>query len=150
MAEYSNSSLQSVASQSSVVYTEAPVPCTKGYIRHRDGSGDFLLSGNVGYNINCGCPCRQNNSVNYLVSYGMNVAIPTGGTADEISFGLAVNGSVLPDSIVRVTPTVTDAFFNVDKTVNVPIWRGCCQNLSVVNVSTQTVNVQEANILFSR
>jgi len=58
MAEYSNSSLQSVASQASVVYTEAPVPCTKGYIRHRDGSGDFLLSGNVGYNINCGCPCR--------------------------------------------------------------------------------------------
>lgn len=150
MAEYSNSANQTVAANASVIYTEAPVPCTKGYVRHRDGSGDFLLSGNTGYTINCGCPCRQNNSVNYLVSYGMNVAIPETGTAGEIAFGLAVNGSVLPDSIVRVTPTVTQAYFNVDKTVNVPIWRGCCQSLSVVNVSTQAVNVQEANILFSR
>jgi len=116
------------------VYTDAPVPCNRGYIRHRDGSGSFLLSGGNNYYNSCPC-CQRNNSVNYLVSYGMNVAIPTTGTAGEISFGLAVNGSLIPESVVRVTPTVTDAFFEVDKTINVPIWRGCCQAVSVVNTS---------------
>ena len=149
MAEYSNVNLQVVAPQNAVIFTETAVPCNKGYIRHRDGSGSFLLNGGSN-NYYMGCPCNNRNSVNFLVSFGANIAIPTTGTAGEISLGLAVDGTIIPSSIVRVTPTVTDAYFDVDRTINIPIWKGCCQSVSLVNVSDQSINVQEANILFSR
>lgn len=149
MAEYTNVSRQEVAPQSAVIFTETAVPCNMGYIRHRDGSGSFLLNGGNNYfNTVNSCNCR--NSVNFLVSFGANVGIPTTGTAGEISLGLAIDGIVIPSSIVRVTPTATDAYFDVDRTINVPIWKGCCQSVSLVNVSNQSIYVQEANILFSR
>lgn len=151
MAEYSNSNLQQVTSQSPVLFTDAPVPCNRGYVRHRDGTGNFLLSGGSSGSTYYNCPCMQrHNSVNFLVSFGANIAIPTTGTAGEIALGLAIDGTVVPSSIVRVTPTATEAFFDVNRTINIPIWRGCCQSVSLVNISDQTINVQEANILFNR
>ena len=152
MAEYSNTSLQAVQAQGQVLFSESPVPCTRGIIKHRDGSGSFLISGGNGTPVptyQCPC-CSQNASTNFLVTFGANVAIPTGGTAREISLGIMVDGSLIPSSVVRVTPTAVNAFFDVDRTINIPIWRGCCQTVSVVNLSDQSINVQEANIIFSR
>lgn len=151
MAEYTNTNLQTVQSQGQVLFSEAPVPCTRGIIKHRDGSGSFLISGgNSPFVTTYRCPCcSQNASTNFLVNFGANVAIPTGGTVGEISMGIMVDGSLIPSSVVRVTPTEVNTYFDVDRTINIPIWRGCCQTVSVVNLSDQSINVQEANILFS-
>ena len=52
MAEYSANAVQTVNPGETIVFTEAPVPCTKGLVRHRDGTGNFLLAGRTG------CPCK--------------------------------------------------------------------------------------------
>ena len=148
MAEYSNSGNQVVSPNAPVIFTEAPVPCNRGLVRHRNGTGSFLLSGNNNLNsMRCGC-CR-NNYVNYLANFTANVSIPTGGAAGPVSLGLAIDGTLIPSSIVTITPTVVDAYFNVSRTINVPIWNGC-QSLSVINTSTQDINVGQANIILTR
>ena len=46
-AEYSANGLQVVAPGGGVVFTESPVPCNRGYIYHRDGSGLFRCASPV-------------------------------------------------------------------------------------------------------
>lgn len=146
MAEYSANSVQTVAQNSAVVFTDSPVPCNKGLIRHRDDTGSFLLRGYVARS-SCGC-CPQ--SAEYLVEFSANIAIPTGGTVEQISLALAIDGTVIPSSTMIVTPAAVENFFNVSVAVNAQIWRGCCETLSVINTSEQSILVQNANIVISR
>lgn len=146
MAEYSANAVQTVAPNGSVMFTETPVPCTRGLVRHRDGSGSFLLRGYVPQ-MPCGC-CSK--SAEYLCMFGANIAIPTGGTAEQISLALAIDGSVIPTSTMIVTPAAVEEYFNVSCAVNAQIWRGCCESLSIVNTSDQSILVQNANIVISR
>lgn len=146
MAEYSANDVQTVAVNGTVIFTEAPVPCTRGLVRHRDETGSFLLKGYV-VRSSCGC-CPQ--SAEYLVMFGANIAIPTGGTVEPISLALAIDGSIIPSSTMIVTPAAVEEYFNVSCAVNAQIWRGCCETLSVVNTSNQPILVQNANIIISR
>lgn len=38
----------------------------------------------------------------------------------------------------------------VIRAINVDVWNGCCETVSVRNTSTQPILVQNANIIFSR
>ena len=148
MAEYSAIAAQTVAPGESVIFTQSPVPCRRGFVRHRDDSGSFLLSGSVPGNI-YGCGCREK-AARYLVDFGANIAIPTDGTVGEISLAIAVDGSTLPASTMIVTPAAVEEYANVSRAINVEIWRGCCETVTVRNTSDQPILVQNANILFSR
>lgn len=97
-----------------------------------------------------GCCCRRNASAMYLVDFGANISIPTGGTVEDISIAIAVDGSTLPASSMIVTPAAVDEYFNVSRAINVPVWRGCCETVTVRNTSEQPIQVQNANIIFSR
>ena len=149
MAEYSSNAAQQVPSNASIAFTETPVPCTRGFVRHRDGTGNFLLSGYVPYNYGR-CNCNKENAATYLVDFGANVSIPEGGTVAPISVGISIDGSIIPSSIMTVTPAAVGDQFNISRAINVQIWRGCCENVSVVNVSNQAIQVQNANIIFAR
>ncbi len=149
MAEYSANAVQTVNPGESVIFTDSPVPCERGFVRHRDDSGAFMLSGWMP-NSNCGCNCNRRNVANYLVDFGANIAIPEGGTAGEISLAIAVDGSTLPSSTMIVTPADTEEYFNVSRAINVQIWRGCCESVSIRNTSDQPILVQNANIIFAR
>lgn len=150
MAEYSANAFQTVPVNQNVLFTDAPDPCDKGLIIHRDGSGIFTLKGIVP-NQQCGCKCNQGNAVaRYMVTYGLSVQIPTGGTVEEIVLALAIDGETLPESTVRYTPTAVEQFQTLSRTVSVPVPRGCCENIAIENIGTQAVGVQEANIVFSR
>lgn len=146
MAEYSANALQTVNENASVIFTDSPVPCRRGLIRHRDDSGSFLLKG---YSPQSSCGCC-NDSADYLCAFSANIAIPTGGTVEEISLALAIDGSVIPSSTMIVTPAAVENFFNVAVTISAQIWRGCCETLSVINTSEQPILVQNANIVISR
>ena len=147
MAEYSANASQTVNPGETVVFTTTTVPCNKGLIFHRDGSGSFLLSGRS-QNQN-GCCCR-NNSVNYDTSFGANVAIPTGGTVGDISLAITVDGATVPSSQMIVTPAAVEEFFNVSREIAVPIFKGCCETVAVRNTSDQPILVQNANLKFTR
>jgi len=128
MAEYSANAVQTVAPGASIVFTDTPVPCTRGFIRHRDDTGNFLLSGYVPYSGGCRC-CNKNNSANYLIDFGANIAIPTGGTVGAISVAIAIDGSTIPSSTMTVTPAAVEEYFNVSRAINAQIWRGCCETI---------------------
>lgn len=150
MAEYSANTQQTVNPGETVVFATTSVPCNLGLIFHRDGSGSFLLSGAGGRNQNGCCRCPGTNSVNYDTTFGANIAIPTGGTVGDISLAITVDGATVPSSQMIVTPAAVEEFFNVGREIAVPIFRGCCETVSVRNTSDQPILVQNANIKFTR
>ena len=149
MAEYSANAVQTVNPGETIVFTEAPVPCTRGLVRHRDDTGNFLLSGYVP-NSYGRCMCNRVNSANYLVDFGANIAIPTGGTAGAISVAISIDGSTIPSSTMTVTPAAVEEYFNISRAINVQVWRGCCETIAIRNVSDQPILVQNANIIITR
>lgn len=144
--EFSNNNSQVVNPGESVVFTASPVPCNRGLVRHRNDSGNFLLRGNVRRNA-CGC-CAE--SAQYLVDFGANIAIPTGGTVGSISLALTLDSATLPTTQMTVTPAAVEEYWNVSDATILGVWRGCCQTLTVRNISDQPILVQNANIIFSR
>ncbi len=148
MAEFSNNLQQLVIPGETIIFTESPVPCRRGLIRHRDDTGNFLLVGYIPRQY--GCRCNRQNDANYLVDFGANIAIPTGGTVGAISVALTVDGATLPASTMIVTPADVEEFFNVSRAINVAVFGGCCESLAVRNTSTQPILVQNANIIISR
>lgn len=149
MAEYNAIESQTINPNESAVFTITAVPCERGFVRHRDGTGNFLLSGWVPANY-CGCGCNRNKSASYLVDFGANIAIPTGGTVEEISVAISVDGATVPASTMIVTPAAVEEFWNVSRAVNVEVWRGCCETLTIKNTSDQPILMQNANIIFAR
>lgn len=147
MAEFQANSAQVINPNETVVFTETAVPCNRGFVRHREGSGNFLLSGYVPYACNCGCRAK---SASYLVDFGANIAIPTDGTVGAISLAIVLDGATLPASNMIVTPAAVEEYFNVSRAINAEIWRGCCETLSIKNTSDQPILVQNANIIITR
>ena len=142
MAEYTSNALQTVGLGQNVLFTESPIPCTRGYVIHREGSGILTLRGIVN---NCnGCFAR------YKVSFGANIAIPESGTVAPISIALAIDGEPIPTSSMVVTPAAVEGFWNVYASVFVTVPKGCCYTVAVENTSTQAIDVQNANIIVER
>lgn len=142
MAEFTANALQTVGLGQNVILTETAVPCTKGYVIHREGAGIVTLRGIV--NSSCGCFAR------YKVSFGANIAIPTGGAIEPISIALAIDGEPLPTSSAIVTPAAAEDFWNVYVSTFVTVPRGCCYTIAAENTSTQAIDVQNANLIVER
>ena len=151
-AEYSANALQVVAANAPVIFTESPVPCNRGLIFHRDESGSFLLASNAGNTgCSCGCGCRRVYGTRYQVAFHANISLPTGGTVEPIALAIAIDGEIDPSSIMQVTvPLVSDtAGDNVGADIIVSVPSLCrCSNVSVRNISTQPINVMNANLVF--
>lgn len=148
MAEYTAIANQNVLSGQPVVFTETTIPCTKGLIRHEDGTGLFNLSGAVpAAEYQNRCCCMPEPTADYLVVFHANIALPEGGTPGEIQLSLAMDGTILPATRMIVTPTVVQAFFNVGTSKNVQCYPGCCRNLSIVNTSDNQAEIVVSNAI---
>ncbi len=147
-AEYSANAAQTVQPGGSVIFTESPVPCNRGLVYHRDGSGIFRLA-NKFFRQNV-CNCWRRNT-NYEVAFHANIAIPEGETApaEGIQLSVAIDGEVDPSSTMISDVTVVGAYDNVgaDIIVTVPFLCGC-SSVSIRNTSSIPVLVQNANIIF--
>ena len=149
MAEYVYNPVQVVQPNQPVLLNDS-IPCNRGYVYHRNGSGILTLRGIVN-NTSC-CFAR------YQVTFNGNIAVPTDGTVGAIAVALAISGEPIQTSRAIVTPAAVDEYFNVTSTAIIDVPRGCCFNVSVENVSdgataadTPTaINVQNANIVVSR
>ena len=141
MSEYVSNPVQLVEQDQNVLLQDS-IPCNKGYVIHRNGSGILTLRGIVKN------PCAT--FARYHIAFNGNIAIPTTGTAGEISLALAIDGEAIQTSRARVTPTATDAYFNVTSVANVTVPVGCCYTISIENTSDQSINVQDANLTIDR
>lgn len=145
MAEYSANAVQTVNPGESIIFTDTPVPCTKGLVRHREGTGNFLLNGGP---TRCYCGCCRTSS-DYLVDFGANIAVPEGGTVEAISVAITLDGATIPSSDMIVTPAAVEEYLNVSRAVHAQIWAGCCETITIRNTSPQPILVQNANVIFS-
>lgn len=148
-AEYSANAVQTVQPGASVIFTESPVPCNRGLVYHRDGSGLFRLANRfLRQNI---MNCWRRNS-NYAVAFHANIAIPEGQTApaEGIQLAVAIDGEIDPSSIMISDVTVVGDFDNVGAEVIVTVPYLCgCSTVSIRNTSSIPVLVQNANIIFN-
>lgn len=136
--EITANAIQLIEQGQNALFTETPV-CGSNCIKHREGAGIVTLRG-----ITNQCRAR------YLVSFSGNIAIPAGGTVEEISMAIAIEGESLQSTRMRVTPAATDNYFNVSTSVFVDVPRGCCATIAVENTSTQAINLQNANLIVTR
>lgn len=149
MAEYVYNSIQEVQPNQPVLLNSS-IPCNKGYVYHREGSGLLTLRGIVNNPSSC--------FARYQVTFNGNIAVPEDGTVGAIAVALAINGEPILTSRAIVTPSDVDEYFNVTSTAIITVPRGCCFNVSVENVSEgataadapTAINVQNANVVVSR
>lgn len=138
MAEYTAIALQTVAENQNILFTETPICPTRGII-HREGSGIVRVSGN-----------SSQGRARYLVAFSGNIQIPTGGTVEEISVAIAIDGEPLASTLMIVTPVAIENFFNVSAQAYIDVPCGCCATIAINNTSTQDIEAQNANLIVVR
>ena len=131
--------IQTVLANRNVYFTD-DVICGNAAIVHRDDSGLITLRGLT----NSQCRAR------FMVTFGANIAIPTGGTVGPISVAIAVDGEPIQATTMIVTPAAVEQYFNVKSSVFIDVPRGCCVTISVQNTSTEAIVVQNANLIVTR
>ena len=138
MAEFVNAAPQTVAAGQNILFTDAPVRSGPGII-HRDGSGIVTLK-------NCGQGCKAL----FKVTFGANIAVPTGGTVEPISLAISIDGEPLASATAIVTPAAVEDLSNVFVAVFVEVIKCCCASVAVENTSAQPIAVQNANLIVER
>ena len=139
-AEYSYPLVQTVAVDENVLFLNGNRCCKKGYIVHNDSSGVFRVKGDP----------RSCKTI-YKVHFNANIAIAEGGTVEPISVALTQNGEVLRNAIATVTPAAIGDFWNVGFETFIELPCGCCDTLSIENISATTaIDVINANIIIDR
>ena len=138
MAEYLAVASQEVAANGNVVFTNTAVKGSN-CIQHREGSGIVTLRGLTNQ-------CRAR----YFVDFSANIAVPTGGTAGEISLAIAISGEPVLSSQMISTPAAVAQFNNVSTGIYVDVLKGCCLNIAVENTSGVAIDVANANLVVTR
>jgi len=130
--------LQTVPANQNVYFTDTVI-CGNATIGHRDDSGLVTLRG-----LTDQCRAR------FRVSFGANIGLPADGTVGPISLVIAINGEPVRATTMTVTPAAVEQFFNVYASLYVDVPRGCCVTISVQNITTDDVDVQNANLIVDR
>lgn len=138
MAEYTSAAIQAVAAGQNVPLTETAVN-SKPCIVHREGAGIVTLRG-----------MTQQCKARFRVTFGGNIAIPTGGTVEAISTAIAINGEPLNTAKAVVTPAAVENYFNIYVNAIVEVPKGCCLTVAVENTSNQAINISNANMVVDR
>ena len=136
--EITANAIQTVPANANVIFTDTTV-CGNCSIMHREGSGLVTLRGLTNQ-------CRAR----FRVSFGGNIAIPTGGTVGPISLAIAVNGEPVATTTMISTPAAVEEYNNIFSAIFLDVPKGCCSQISVKNISDQPVNVQNANLIVER
>lgn len=138
MAEFTSTTIQTVAAGQNLPLTETAIKGSN-CINHRAGAGNVTLRGLTNQ-------CKAL----FKVSFGGNIAIPTGGTVGAISVALAVGGEALNSATAIVTQAAVDQYSNVFTAVFVEVPRGCCVTVALKNTSTQAISIANSNLIVER
>ena len=130
--------LQTVQANQSVYFTDTIVGGNNS-ISHRSNSGIVSLLGNTNQ-------CRAR----FKITFGGNVAIPTGETVGPISLAIAIDGEAVPSTTMTVTPAAVENFFNVFAAIFVDVPRRIMSSIRVRNIGPTPVEVENANLIIER
>lgn len=136
--EITANAIQLVNENQNVLFSDTVVDGNCSVV-HRDGSGLVTLRG-----ITNQCRAR------YRITFGGNIAIPTGGTVAAIFLALSIDGEPIDTTTMIATPAAVENYWNVSSSIFIDVPRGCCYSLGVRNTSDQAINVQNANLIIER
>ena len=136
--EITANAIQTIGENANVLFTDTVVDGNCAIV-HRDGSGLVTLRG-----LTTQCRAR------FRVSFGGNIAIPTGGTVGPLSLAIAINGEPVATTTMISTPAAVEEYNNVFSAIFLDIPRGCCSQISVKNITAESINVQNANLIIER
>lgn len=142
MAEYRYNADQTIQPNGTIIFSNDFFPCTKGLIIHQDDSGLFQVRGVVNN------PCAEFGKLK--INFGANVGIPEGGEVTPITLAITVNGVTEPATTMISSPAAVNTFNNINREVEIPIPRGCCQNVAITNTSSQAIVVRNAIVDLDR
>ena len=136
--EITANAIQTVNENQNVLFTDSVISgnCS---ITHRDGSGLVTLRGLTNQ-------CRAR----FKVTFGGNIAVPTGGTVGAISLAISLDGEPIPTTTMTVVPAAVEEYWNVFSAIFIEVPRGCCSTVGIRNTSGIPINVQNANLIIER
>lgn len=137
--EITANAIQTVQPNQAVLFTSTAIPGNMSMI-HREGSGLVGLRG---------LPNGQHRA-RFLVKFGGNIAVPTGETVGTMTISIAINGEAVQTSNMMSTPAAVDQYNNIGAELNIDVPIGCCSEISVKNISSIPVNIQNANLIIER
>lgn len=152
MAEYlTRDAVEVVALNSAIPFVDS-IPCNKGYVFHRSGTGIFVLRGIVNNPTSC--------FARYEIEFTGNIAVPEGGEVTPIATAIVVSGESRDGSRSIFTPAAVDEYGNVTSRAVVDVPKGCCFVVSVEYVNgtvndpavtpTPLINVVDSSLSISR
>lgn len=130
--------VQTVATNQNILFTDTVVKGNK-WISHRTGSGLITLKGLKGCDY-----CQP--KARYLVTFSGNLAAPTVPGVIELSVAIAIDGEPVQSTRMRVTVANANNYYNVAASTYIEAPNGCCSKISVMNTSTQAIEMQNANL----
>lgn len=137
--EITANAIQTVQPNQAVLFTSTAIPGNMSMI-HREGSGLVGLRGLT----------NGQRRARFLVRFGGNIAIPTTEAVGPITLAIAINGEAVQTSSMISTPAAVNNYNNVGAALHIDVPIGCCNEISVKNISTIPVNVQNANLIIER
>lgn len=139
MAEYLANARQTVLAGENIIFPDTAIGCNKGYVVHKEGSGIFTLRGITNQRI-----------ARYRVTFGTNIALPTGGTTGSVSTAISVNGEAIPESTMYETLGTAAAIHTMTRTIMVDVPCGCCTQLAVKNTNAQAIDYLNSILIIER
>lgn len=136
--EITANAIQTVNENQNVLFTDV-VTGGNCSITHRDGSGLVTLRG-----VTDQCRAR------FKVSFGGNVALPTGAAVAPISIAISLDGEALGPTTMIITPAAVENYWNIFSAVFIDVPKGCCSTIGVVNLTDGAVLIQNANLIVER
>lgn len=134
--ELYDSTTQTLATQGSALTFDTTVIPGGCSIIHREGSGIATLRG-LGYQ------CRSR----FRVTFDANIS---GAAAGQVALAIAIDGEIQEQSIMQAYPAAANEYFNVSSTRLIDVPLGSEAKVSIVNATTTTAVVQNANLIVER
>jgi len=120
MSSYVTTADALVTLNGTIPFNSVSIPCNKGNVVPIV-PGILNLNGST-----------SNRFARYDVTLQGNIQIPTGGAVTPIAVGIALNGTIIPESVAIVTPAAVGEYWHVNTTASVTVPCGCCLTVSGV------------------
>lgn len=86
----------------------------------------------------------------FRISYHGNVALSTGVTVAPTQLAVRINGEGVASSLTMTTPAAVEEFNNVAASTFIDVPAGCCTQISLANIGTTSVDVQNISMTIER
>ena len=122
MSSYVTTADALVTLNGTIPFNSVSIPCNKGNVIPIV-PGILNLNGST-----------SNRFARYDVTLQGNIQIPTGGAVTPIAVGIALNGTIIPESVAIVTPAAVDDYWHINTSIPITVPAGCCVSVSAAYV----------------